>query len=420
MDYEEAKRRVQQRQMTHQDFEPTRQRVKDAMKTMRDMVVPQTPAEAAMMLALGPVGGKAFKGASLAAGAMASDDAEAAIFKMPFDKLKELLTRRYRFHPGEAELIAEELENIKSTIKRGGKEAGFSRDTTKSGFGNSYPNVTSYPIKATKDLLEYAPRFNRSPLLDKVFDAHTHPNHKPVFSFADLTSYMREPKKAQTNFTVISPDDKYTSFSYHKNSHFPYRNDSTSLIDLEDLASKAGVDFKTMGDPGYEDWLNSTGQELALAAMMKQADNSKMVDLYYDWPEDLEKRMFDLKSKIYNEPKQGIRAADPEFVEKVNKGILNAITDHPVLYDPKGTAYVTMTRDKYLDMISKELGDGDVLNPEDVTSYDMGIQGIAHRIGPNGEFIDFDDGLKPGLYAVDDERYFDDGGFTKTIYNLLP
>jgi len=34
MDYEEAKRKLQQRQMTHQDFGPTRQRVKDAMKTM--------------------------------------------------------------------------------------------------------------------------------------------------------------------------------------------------------------------------------------------------------------------------------------------------------------------------------------------------------------------------------------------------
>lgn len=293
-----AKRKQSQRQMTHEDRTETNRRVRDAMKTMQESIVPQSPAELAAMFALGPVGGKAFKGAMLASGALASDDAEAAVYKLPFEKLKDIITRAYRFNRGEADEIIDELYRLRKSIHPGANEAGFSRETTKSGFESSYPSETYLPIKATKDALTYANRA-RSPLLDRIFDAHTHPNNEPVFSFADLSTYMREPKNAKTNFTVISPEDKYSSFAYHKNSYFPYKDDSNSLINLEDLAKNAGVDFKDISDPGYEDWLNSTAQDLALTAMMQQADKSKYVDMYYDWPIDLEERILSLRNKIY-------------------------------------------------------------------------------------------------------------------------
>lgn len=76
--YKRAKERQKRAQLPHGDHEATKQRVRKAMKTMEELVVPQSPAEWAATLALGPIGGKAFKGAMLAAGAMASDDAEAA------------------------------------------------------------------------------------------------------------------------------------------------------------------------------------------------------------------------------------------------------------------------------------------------------------------------------------------------------
>ena len=63
--------------MTHPDRSGIDRRVQEAKKTLEEMVVPQSPAEWAMMAALGPMGGKAFKGASMAAGALASDDANA-------------------------------------------------------------------------------------------------------------------------------------------------------------------------------------------------------------------------------------------------------------------------------------------------------------------------------------------------------
>lgn len=75
-----AKKKQSQRQMTHEDRTETNRRVRDAMKTMQESIVPQSPAELAAMFALGPVGGKAFKGAMLASGALASDDAEAGVF----------------------------------------------------------------------------------------------------------------------------------------------------------------------------------------------------------------------------------------------------------------------------------------------------------------------------------------------------
>ncbi len=77
-EFEKALQKVRQRQMTHEDRSEGDRRVRDALKTMEEMVVPQSPAEAAMMLALGPIGGKTFKGASMATGLLASDDAEAA------------------------------------------------------------------------------------------------------------------------------------------------------------------------------------------------------------------------------------------------------------------------------------------------------------------------------------------------------
>jgi hypothetical protein len=90
-DFEKALRKVQQRQMTHGDRAPTDEKVRQALKSMEQFVVPQSPAEAAMMFAGGPIGGKLFKGAALTAGAMTSDDAEAAL--NPKYILKELIER---------------------------------------------------------------------------------------------------------------------------------------------------------------------------------------------------------------------------------------------------------------------------------------------------------------------------------------
>jgi len=63
--------------MSHPNYDETKRRVKKAKKQLESFVLPQSPAELAAMAALGPVGGKLFKGAMLGSGALASDEANA-------------------------------------------------------------------------------------------------------------------------------------------------------------------------------------------------------------------------------------------------------------------------------------------------------------------------------------------------------
>ena len=75
-------------QMSHPNYDETKRRVKKAKKQLESFVLPQSPAELAAMAALGPVGGKLFKGAMLGAGALASDDTEAGFFSSALNPKK--------------------------------------------------------------------------------------------------------------------------------------------------------------------------------------------------------------------------------------------------------------------------------------------------------------------------------------------
>jgi hypothetical protein len=76
--YRKAMDKLRKSQMTHTTSSNNEQARKEGWSDVRSVLLPQSPAEAAAMLMLGPVGGKLMKGGLAATAALASDDAEAA------------------------------------------------------------------------------------------------------------------------------------------------------------------------------------------------------------------------------------------------------------------------------------------------------------------------------------------------------
>ena len=115
--YRKAMDKLRKSQMTHTTSSDNEQARKEGWSDVRSALLPQSPAEAAAMLMLGPVGGKLMKGGLAATAALASDDAEAAfIGPKGIERLRKLghdvKTWPSRFFGERAEINPSDTANV--------------------------------------------------------------------------------------------------------------------------------------------------------------------------------------------------------------------------------------------------------------------------------------------------------------------